>query len=132
MSPTEKEHSSRFDAMAEAFDAWFAKNANVFESELLAEKHFLTDPENTVSIGCGTDVKIGSAEDVPYGDEQFNGVLLGTILIERIRRSNPCSYWTSTIDDCWEYCRELQSKKKGAGDLPSQPLPLLLYLAPPG
>ena len=108
MSPTEKEHPSAFDAMAEAFDAWFAKNANVFESELLAEKHFLTDPENTVSIGCGTglfeerhgiprgvepaegmaglarrrgiDVKIGSAEDIPFGDEQFNGVLLGTIL----------------------------------------------------
>jgi len=108
MSPTGKEHTSSFDAMAEAFDAWFAKNANVFESERLAEKHFLTDPENTVSIGCGTglfeerhgirrgvepaegmarlarrrgiDVKIGSAEDVPYGDELFNGVLLGTIL----------------------------------------------------
>jgi len=45
---------TRFDAMGEAFDAWFAKNANVFESELLAEKHFLTDPENPVSIGCGT------------------------------------------------------------------------------
>ena len=108
MCPAEKEHPSAFDAMAEAFDAWFAKNANVFESELLAEKHFLTDPENTVSIGCGTglfeerhgiprgvepaegmamrarrrgiDVKIGTAEAVPYGDEQFNGVLLGTIL----------------------------------------------------
>jgi hypothetical protein len=26
------------------------------------------------------DVKIGVAEDVPHGDEQFNGVLLGTIL----------------------------------------------------
>jgi predicted TPR repeat methyltransferase len=54
MSPTDKEHPSAFDAMPEAFDARFAKNANVFESELLAEKHFLADPENTVSIGCGT------------------------------------------------------------------------------
>jgi hypothetical protein len=52
MSPTEKEHHSPFDAMAEGFDAWFAKKANVFESGLLAEKHFLTDPENTVSIGA--------------------------------------------------------------------------------
>ena len=49
-----KGESSAFDAIAEAFDTWFARNANVFESELLATKHFLDDPENTLSIGCGT------------------------------------------------------------------------------
>jgi len=100
--------ASAFDAIAEAFDAWFAKNANVFESELLAEKRFLDDPENTVSIGCGTglfeerlgirrgvepaegmarlarkrgiEVRIAPAENVPYGDGSVKCVLLGTIL----------------------------------------------------
>jgi SAM-dependent methyltransferase len=103
-----KDPAAAFDAAAEAFDAWFAKNANVFESELLAEKQFLSDPENTLSIGCGTglfeerlgirrgvepaegmarlarkrgiDVRIAPAENVPYENESFNGVLLGTIL----------------------------------------------------
>lgn len=103
-----KDTAPAFDAAAETFDAWFEKNRNVFESELLAERHFLTDPENTVSIGCGTglfeqrhgirrgvepaegmarlargrgiDVKIAPAENIPYGNESTNGVLLGTIL----------------------------------------------------
>jgi ubiquinone/menaquinone biosynthesis C-methylase UbiE len=103
-----KEETSAFDAIAEAFDSWFGKNRNVFESELLATKYFLDDPENTVSIGCGTglfeerlgirrgcepaegmarlarkrgiDVKPGSAENVPYGDASFDCVLLSTIL----------------------------------------------------
>ena len=97
-----------FEDDAAAFDAWFAKNAAVFESELLAEKRFVTDPENTVSIGCGSglfearlgirrgvepsesmarlarqrgvEVTIGTAEDVPLPDEAFGGVLLGTVL----------------------------------------------------
>jgi len=100
--------TSAFDAVAEAFDTWFARNANVFESELLATKHFLDDPENTLSIGCGTglfeqrlgirrgcepavgmarlarkrgiDVTIGPAENVPFEDESAECVLLSTIL----------------------------------------------------
>jgi SAM-dependent methyltransferase len=97
-----------FEDDAEAFDAWFARNQAVFESELLAERRFITDPENTVSIGCGSglfekrlgiprgvepssgmallaqkrgiSVKLGTAEDVPLENEAFNGVLLGTVL----------------------------------------------------
>jgi ubiquinone/menaquinone biosynthesis C-methylase UbiE len=103
-----KEEPSAFDAIAEAFDAWFARNANVFESELLATGYFLTDPADTVSIGCGTglfeerlgirrgcepaegmarlarkrgiDVKIGPAEAVPFGDATAGCVLMSTIL----------------------------------------------------
>ena len=99
---------SAFDESAKDFDEWFGKNKAVFESELLAEQQFITDPERTVSIGLGSglfdarlgikfgvepsesmaalarkrgiDVKIGSAENVPFEDEQFNAVLLGTII----------------------------------------------------
>jgi ubiquinone/menaquinone biosynthesis C-methylase UbiE len=103
-----KGETSAFESNAEAFDVWFNKNKVVFESELLAEKYFITDPENTISIGCGSglfesrlgikcgvelskdmatlaenrgiEVKIGAAENVPYEDEKFDGVLLSTIL----------------------------------------------------
>jgi SAM-dependent methyltransferase len=115
MTPLETEHEEAragetpaFEDDAEAFDAWFSRNRVVFESELLAEKRFVTDPENTVSIGCGSglfeerlgiprgvepsagmarlaqkrgiSVKLGTAEDVPLEDGAFNGVLLGTVL----------------------------------------------------
>ncbi len=103
-----KGETSAFDAIAEAFDTWFTRNANVFESELSATRHFLSDPADTVSIGCGTglfeerlgirrgcepsegmarlsrkrgiDVKIGPAEAVPFGDASAGCVLLSTIL----------------------------------------------------
>jgi len=99
---------SVFEVAAEDFDSWFEKNKVVFESELLAEKHFLTDPKNSVSIGVGSGlfasrlgveygvepskemaklaekrgikVKVGTAESVPFGDEKFDMVLLSTVL----------------------------------------------------
>ncbi len=99
---------SAFEEAAEDFDGWFSKNKVVFESELLAEKHFLSDPKNSVSIGVGSGlfasrlgieygvepskemaklaekrgikVKIGAAEKVPFEDERFDTVLLSTIL----------------------------------------------------
>jgi hydroxymethylpyrimidine/phosphomethylpyrimidine kinase len=99
---------SAFEEGAEDFDAWFDKNRMVFESELLAEKHFLEKPENAVSIGVGSglfasrlgikygvepakgmaelarrrgiEVKSGAAEDVPYPDGRFDTVLMSTIL----------------------------------------------------
>jgi len=103
-----KGETPAFEGEAEAFDVWFSKNKVVFESELLAEKYFITNPENTISIGCGSglfesrlgikcgvepskdmailaenrgiEVKIGTAENVPYENENFDGVLLSTIL----------------------------------------------------
>ncbi|MBD3179228.1 MAG: bifunctional hydroxymethylpyrimidine kinase/phosphomethylpyrimidine kinase [Candidatus Latescibacteria bacterium] len=100
--------TSAFEQEARDFDFWFSRNMKVFESELLAEKELLTNPENAISIGVGSglfasrlgikkgiepaagmaelarekgiDVKIGSAENIPYGDETFETVLLSTIL----------------------------------------------------
>ncbi|MEA3475793.1 MAG: bifunctional hydroxymethylpyrimidine kinase/phosphomethylpyrimidine kinase [Candidatus Cloacimonadota bacterium] len=99
---------SVFEETAEDFDKWFSKNEIVFESEFLAEKHFLSNPKNSVSIGVGSGlfasrlgieygvepskemaklaerrgikVKIGTAEKVPFKDERFDTVLLSTIL----------------------------------------------------
>jgi len=99
---------SAFEEEAEDFDAWFDLNRFIFESELLAEKHFLKNPENAVSIGVGSglfasklgikygvepakgmaelarkrgiEVKIGTAEDIPFPDERFDTVLLSTVL----------------------------------------------------
>jgi ubiquinone/menaquinone biosynthesis C-methylase UbiE len=99
---------SAFEDAAWDFDSWFSKNEVVFESELRAEKHFLTDPENAVSIGVGSglfasrlgikygvepaeemaklarergiEVKHGTAEHVPFPDERFATVLLSTVL----------------------------------------------------
>jgi len=99
---------SAFEEEAEDFDAWFDKNKVVFESEFLAEKHFLEDPQDAVSIGVGSglfasrlgikygvepakgmaelarkrgiEVKSGTAEDVPYPDGRFDTVLMSTIL----------------------------------------------------
>ncbi len=99
---------SVFKEAAADFDAWFDKNKIIFESELLAEKQLLPNPENTVSIGVGSGlfasqigikygvepaedmaklarkrgikVKNGTAEEVPYPDEKFDTVLLSTVL----------------------------------------------------
>lgn len=99
---------SAFKESAEDFDAWFNKNKTVFQSEFLAEKQLLSNPKNAVSIGVGSglfasklgikygvepaegmanlarqrgiDVKIGTAEDVPYPNEKFDSVLLSTVL----------------------------------------------------
>ena len=100
--------TSAFEKEAKDFDFWFSKNENIFESEFLAEKELLPDSENAISIGVGSglfasrlgikngvepsndmaklarekgiDVKIGSAENIPYDDERFNTVLLSTVL----------------------------------------------------
>ncbi|MEA3457652.1 MAG: bifunctional hydroxymethylpyrimidine kinase/phosphomethylpyrimidine kinase, partial [Candidatus Thermoplasmatota archaeon] len=99
---------SAFEETAEDFDSWFDKNKVVFESELLAEKYFLLNPKNSVSIGVGSGlfasklgieygvepskemaklaekrgirVKIGVAENAPFKDGKFNTVLLSTVL----------------------------------------------------
>ncbi len=99
---------SAFEEAAADFDRWFSQNQVVFESELLTEKHFLSNPNNSVSIGVGDGlfasrlgiehgvepakemaklaekrgikVKIGVAEEVPFEDERFDTVLLSTIL----------------------------------------------------
>lgn len=99
---------SAFEETAEDFDKWFNKNKIVFESELLAEKYFLSGSKNSVSIGVGSGlfasrlgieygvepskamatlaekrgikVKIGTAEKVPFENDIFDTVLLSTVL----------------------------------------------------
>jgi SAM-dependent methyltransferase len=43
-----------FDEYAEKYDAWFLKNKNVLGSEVLLIKHFLLEPGQTLSVGCGS------------------------------------------------------------------------------
>ncbi|HET58289.1 MAG TPA: class I SAM-dependent methyltransferase [Deltaproteobacteria bacterium] len=99
---------SPFESEARDFDDWFFHNRNVFESELKATARFVTDPERTLSVGAGSgifderlgiqhgvepaagmaelarqrgiNVKIGNAEDLPYPDGSFRGILLNTVL----------------------------------------------------
>ncbi|MEA2005248.1 MAG: bifunctional hydroxymethylpyrimidine kinase/phosphomethylpyrimidine kinase [Acidobacteriota bacterium] len=99
---------SAFEEAAEDFDAWFDKNRIIFETELLAEKYFLKNPGDAVSIGVGSGlfasklgiqygvepaeemaklarkrgikVKIGTAENIPFPNERFDTVLLSTVL----------------------------------------------------
>ncbi|MBW1673686.1 MAG: thiazole biosynthesis protein [Deltaproteobacteria bacterium] len=99
---------SAFDTSAEDFDVWFRNNQAIFESELLAQKYFIADPEHSLSIGCGTGIfderlgitlgvepseemakiarkrgmkiDVGTAENIPYEDETVKTVLLGTNL----------------------------------------------------
>jgi hydroxymethylpyrimidine/phosphomethylpyrimidine kinase len=99
---------SAFEEEAGDFDAWFDKNRIIFDSELLAEKQFLKNPGKAISIGVGSglfasklgikygvepakgmadlarkrgiEVKIGTAEKVPFPNGMFDTVLLSTIL----------------------------------------------------
>ncbi len=43
-----------FDEFAEEYDAWFLKNMNVLESEVLLIKHCLAGAGRTLSVGCGS------------------------------------------------------------------------------
>jgi hydroxymethylpyrimidine/phosphomethylpyrimidine kinase len=99
---------SHFQKSALDFEEWFKKNKNVFDSELKALEEMVTDPEHCLSVGVGNgmfaeklgirygvepaegmvalarkrgiEVKQGYSEDLPYPDEAFNQVLLGTVL----------------------------------------------------
>ncbi len=99
-----------FDQYAEQYDAWFLKNRNVLESELLLLRHFLAHPGKALSVGCGSGlfeqllrkehgidirhgvepadgmariaeqrgmtVTPGTAEQLPFGDAEFDTVIL--------------------------------------------------------
>lgn len=43
-----------FDQYAAEYDAWFLKNRNVLESEILLLERVLTDSGKTLSVGCGS------------------------------------------------------------------------------
>ena len=54
MPTSDNPHDSVFDQLANEYDAWFLKNANVLRSEVLLLALFLREPGRAVSIGCGT------------------------------------------------------------------------------
>lgn len=43
-----------FDEHADKYDAWFLKNPNVLESEVLLVRYCLREPGKALSVGCGT------------------------------------------------------------------------------
>lgn len=57
---------SNFDQYASDYDAWFLENQNVLYSEVKLVAHFLTNPGDVFSVGCGS----GLFEDIL--DKEFN------------------------------------------------------------
>ncbi|MGD2152229.1 MAG: methyltransferase domain-containing protein [Gemmatimonadales bacterium] len=45
---------SAFDEHAAEYDAWFLKNRNVLQSEVLLLAGFLKEPDRALSVGCGS------------------------------------------------------------------------------
>ena len=43
-----------FDKYADKYDAWFLENKNVLNSEVKLVAHFLSNPGNVLSVGCGS------------------------------------------------------------------------------
>lgn len=67
-----------FDQYANKYDEWFLKNANVLASEVALVAHFLDNPGQSLSVGCGSglfesilrqeyNIKITNAIEPSYG-----------------------------------------------------------------
>ncbi len=97
-----------FEVYSKEYDQWFARNQNVYLSELEAVKKFIPDDMSGIEIGVGTgrfaaplgiklgiepskkmgkiakdrgvEVHEGVAESIPFGDAQFSFVLFVTTL----------------------------------------------------
>jgi ubiquinone/menaquinone biosynthesis C-methylase UbiE len=68
-----------FDEHAEQYDAWFLKNQNVLDSEVLLLKHFLAHPGNALSVGCGSGLfehilRTEHGIDIRHGVEPASGM----------------------------------------------------------
>ncbi len=57
---------SNFDQYASEYDAWFLENQNLLYSEVKLVAHFLTNPGDVFSVGCGS----GLFEEIL--DKEFN------------------------------------------------------------
>ncbi len=97
-----------FDKYQEEYDLWFVKNDNAFGSEIVAIKPFIEDGEKGLEVGVGSglfaealkiktgidpsnamceaargrgiEVVQGVGENLPFGDGQFEVVLLTTAI----------------------------------------------------
>ncbi|MBD3218965.1 MAG: methyltransferase domain-containing protein [candidate division Zixibacteria bacterium] len=100
--------SEPFDKYSSEYDSWFEENRMAYESELKAVKHFLPESGDGIEIGVGTgrfagplgikhglepsanmraiakergiDVVDGIAEKLPFDDNQFDYVLMVTVV----------------------------------------------------
>lgn len=68
-----------FDEYAGEYDAWFLKNPNVLESEVLLLVHFLGSAGKTLSVGCGSGLfehvlRTSHGIDIRYGVEPAEGM----------------------------------------------------------
>jgi len=89
---------------AEYFDIWFDKNRIIFETEMLAEKYFLTNPADAVSIGVGSGLFASKASSVKEMREVIDiSFLLSTSSLksypEAITAVLPCFWSYAEIAD---------------------------------
>ncbi len=68
-----------FDEYAEEYDAWFLRNRQVLESEVLLLRHFLGSPGKAVSVGCGSGLfehilRTEHGIDIRHGVEPASGM----------------------------------------------------------
>lgn len=69
----ERESSDPFETHYEEYDAWFERNANVYESELAAVRALLPPPGDWVEIGVGSG-RFASRLGIPTGIEPADGI----------------------------------------------------------
>jgi len=70
---------SAFDEHAPEYDAWFLKNRNVLQSEVLLLAGFLREPGRALSVGCGSGLfekilRDNHGIDIRYGVEPARGM----------------------------------------------------------
>ena len=68
-----------FDEHAEKYDAWFLKNRNILQSEVLLLKYFLKNPGKALSVGCGSGLfehifRVEHGIDIRFGVEPAEGM----------------------------------------------------------
>lgn len=71
--------NNTFDAYAEKYDSWFFDNMNLLTSEVKLVAHFLKNPGETLSVGCGSGLfesilKKDFNIDINYGIEPSTGM----------------------------------------------------------
>jgi SAM-dependent methyltransferase len=67
------DEANPFETHYAEYDAWFDRNANVYESELLAVRQLLPPPGDWVEIGVGSG-RFASKLGIPAGVEPADGV----------------------------------------------------------
>jgi len=69
------QNTNPFETHYEEYDAWFDRNTNVYESELLAVREVLPPPGDWVEIGVGSG-RFASRLAIPTGVEPAEGIAI--------------------------------------------------------